>query len=136
MLCALGYHSVGTGPKEEKCQHYIVATQDETYLEYGGGPQLHIHVWDLARELHGWSDHVHALLGIIERQEYMAQEDEAAGGQPVEVLLICHLESLPQVSLTLPILRGEEGLEAVYVVSCRLHAVRGAWQLVRAYPIQ
>ena len=96
------------------------------YLEYGGGPQLDIHVRDFASELHSGSDHVHALLGVVERQEYVAQKDEAARGQPVKILLICHLESLPQVSLTLPVLRGEEGLEAVYVVSRRLHAVRGA----------
>ena len=67
-----------------------------------------MNVWDLAGQLHSGGHHVHALLPIAETEEDVPQQDEAAAGQPVEVLGVCHLEGLPQVSLALPVLGGEE----------------------------
>ena len=80
-----------------------------------------MNVRDLAGELHGRRHHVHTLLRVAETKEDVAEQDQAAAGQPVEVLSVGHLECLPQVSLTLPVLRGEERLEPVDVVRGRLH---------------
>ena len=95
-----------------------------------------MHVRYLGGELHGGGHHVHALLAVTQGQEDVAQQHEAARGQPVQILRVGHLQRLPQVALALAVLRGEEGLEAVDVVGRGLHAVAGARQLVGADPVQ
>ena len=67
-----------------------------------------MNVWDLAGQLHCRGYHVQTLLHVAQTEEDVAQQHQAAAGQPVEVLGVCHLEGLPQVSLALPVLGGEE----------------------------
>ena len=76
----------------------------DVYLEYSRSPKLNIDIRYLAGELHGRGHHVHALPGVLEAQEDVTQQHEAAGGQPVQILSVGHLERLSEVSLALVVL--------------------------------
>ncbi len=59
-------------------------------------PKLYVHVRDLARKLHRWSDHIHTLSAISKRQENMPQKYEGARRKSIEIFGICHFQRLSQ----------------------------------------
>lgn len=76
--------------------HKLMCVVVRTF-EYGGGPELHVHVGDLAGQLHGRRHHVHALARVVDGQEDVPQQHQRARRQPVQVLGVRHLQRLPQV---------------------------------------
>ena len=64
----------------------------------GRSPELNVNVWYLRCKLHGRSDHVHCFTAVTQRQEDVAEQNERARCQTVQILSIGHFQCLSQVT--------------------------------------
>lgn len=67
----------------------------------GAAPELHIHVRNLAGKLHRGNHHVHRFLRVADAKENLAEQNQRAGRQAVQVLGVSHLQRLTQEALRL-----------------------------------
>lgn len=96
-----------------------LAAQSVQVLEESRCPELNMHIWDFAGQLHGRSDHVHALPTVAQREEDVPQKHQWAGGETVQVFSIRHLERLSQVALGIIVAGLEEGIESMNIIGSR-----------------